>query len=106
MDLASWIVALYGGQLLSAPSLESMTTANGVTTADQEDYGLGTIIENDDGSGLTLVGHYGGIVGYQTYTFYLEQQNVAVVLMSNWQQTDLRAASAHAWAAVLGIPYP
>jgi D-alanyl-D-alanine carboxypeptidase len=105
-DLARWTVALYGGELLVGSSLQSMTTPSGVTTGDQEDFGLGTFIENDDGSGYTLVGHTGGIGGYTSYAYYLQQQNVALILMSNWRETDLRAASSHGWAAILGIPYP
>lgn len=105
-DLARWIVALYGGELLSSASLESMITPNGATTPAQEDYGLGTFIENNDGSGNTLVGHPGGMAGYETHAYYHEEKDVALVLMSNWRETDLRAASAHGWAAVLGIPYP
>jgi D-alanyl-D-alanine carboxypeptidase len=105
-DLARWLVALYGGELLADTALEAMTTPNGLETPDQEDYGLGTIIENDDGSGLTLVGHTGGLSGYATHAFYLREQNVALALMSNWRETDLRAASSHGWAAILGIPYP
>jgi D-alanyl-D-alanine carboxypeptidase len=105
-DLVRWIVALYGGELLSNPSLEAMTTPNGLPTPEQEDYGLGTVIEQDPGNGLTLVGHTGGLGGYMTHAYYLQEKDVAVVVMSNWRETDLRAASNHAWAAVLGIPYP
>jgi CubicO group peptidase (beta-lactamase class C family) len=83
-----------------------MTTPSGVTPPDQEDYGLGTVIQNDDGSGLTLVGHSGGIGGYQTDAYYLDAEAAAVIVMSNWRETDLSAASSHGWAAVLGIPYP
>lgn len=105
-DLARWIVALYGGEIVSRPSLVAMTTPSGVTSADVEDYGLGTIIENGDGGGQTLVGHTGGIGGYMTHAFYLNDANVAVVVMGNWREIDLRAAATHAWAAVLGVPYP
>jgi D-alanyl-D-alanine carboxypeptidase len=106
-DLACWIVALYGGQLLSSLSLELMTTPNGSTTPDQEDFGLGTFIENDSGnSEHTLVGHTGGIGGYINYAYYLEPEQVALIVMSNRLPTDMRAASTHAWAAVLSVPYP
>jgi D-alanyl-D-alanine carboxypeptidase len=104
-DLARWIVALYGGELLSSASLESMTTPNGATTADQEDFGLGTFIENDDME-HTLVGHTGGIGGYINYAYYLEPEQVALIMMSNRLPTNMRAASTHGWAAVLGIVYP
>ena len=105
-DLARWLVALYGGGVVSSASLEAMTTPNGLPTPEQEDYGLGTFIENDNGMGLTQVGHNGGIGGYQTHAYYLKEKHVAIALMSNWKEVDLRAASAHGWAAVLGIPYP
>ena len=103
-DLARWIVALYGGELLSSASLELMTTPNGVTSSDQEPYGLGTTIEGDGEH--TLFGHIGGIGGYQSFAYYLEPEGAAVIVMSNRTPTDLRAASSHILAAVLGIPNP
>ncbi len=93
-DLAHWTVALYGGELLAPASLALMTTPGGVTSPDQEDYGLGTFIESD--AEHTLVGHPGGIGGYQSYAYYLEPEDVALVLMSNRVPTDLRAAAGHA----------
>jgi D-alanyl-D-alanine carboxypeptidase len=105
-DLARWAVALYGGELLSSASLDAMTTPNGVTAGGQEDFGLGTFIENDDGGGYTLFGHTGGIAGYSSYAYYLEQKNVAVIVLGNKTEIDLRAASTHAWAAVLGVEHP
>src|SRR4030095_14468804 len=90
-----------GGELLSPASLESMTTPSGVTTPDQEPYGLGTFIESDGEH--SLVGHTGGIGGYLSYAYYLEPEEVALIVMSNRTPTDLRAASTHALAAVLGI---
>lgn len=65
---------------------------------------MGTIIQSD--GDLTLVGHAGGIGGYQTFAYYLESENTAVILMSNCVPTNLGPASAHLLAAVLGIPYP
>lgn len=103
-ELARWAIALYGGELLSSASLEAMTTPNGVTTPEEEDFGLGTFIESDGEH--TLAGHTGGIGAYQSYAYYLEDKDVALVVLSNQLPTDLRAASSHAWAAVLGIPYP
>jgi D-alanyl-D-alanine carboxypeptidase len=103
-DLSRWIVALYGGELLSDASLAAMKTPSGVTSPGNEPYGLGTIIESD--GDLTLVGHSGGIGGYQTFAYYLEPHNTAVILMSNCVPTNLDSASAHLLAAVLDIPYP
>lgn len=106
VELARWIVALYGGELLSAASTAAMTTPNRVTAANEEKYGLGTIIEQDLYHGLTRVGHGGGIGGYMTLAYYLQQRNVALIVMSNWAQADLSLAANHGWAAVLEDPPP
>ena len=50
--------------------------------------------------------HTGGIGGYMAFAYYLESQNIAVILLSNCMPTNLGAASTHLLAAVLGIPYP
>lgn len=92
-DLASWTVALYGGHLLSPTALTEMVTKSGETPAGQEDYGLATQLQAGDGH--TLEGHTGGIGGYSTYAFFLEPEGVAVVMMSNRNPTDLKAASQH-----------
>jgi D-alanyl-D-alanine carboxypeptidase len=100
-SLARWAALLYGGEVLSPSSLELMTTPNGLTGPDQEDYGLATFIERGD-DGRTLFGHMGGIAGYMAYAYYLEPDHVALAVLSNRLQTDLRAAAAHAWTAILG----
>jgi D-alanyl-D-alanine carboxypeptidase len=105
-DLARWTIALYGGELLSAASLEAMTTKSGISAPNQEDHGLGTFIEDDDGSGLVLVGHPGGIGGYQSCAYYLQSDEVALIVMINRIPADIRAAATHGWAAVLGVEYP
>ncbi len=107
-DLASWTVALYGGGVLAPDTLTLMTASSGVVTDDFEDYGLGTIIEDGSGddSEYTTLGHTGGIGGYTTFAFYLQELDVALIMMSNWRETDLRAASMHGWAAILNVPYP
>jgi D-alanyl-D-alanine carboxypeptidase len=98
-ELARWLVALYGGELLPQASLDAMTTPSGPTPANQEDYGLGTFIQHDDGH--TLVGHPGGIGGYQTWAYFLEPEGVAVVLMSNRDPTVWPQATAHVLAVLL-----
>ena len=107
-ELARWTVALYGGALLAPETLERMTTSNGLTGPDEEDYGLGTIIEDgaDDDSEYTLYGHGGGIAGYATSAYYLKERDVALIVMTNWKQVDLRLAAGHGWAAVLGAESP
>lgn len=103
-DLARWTVALFGGGVLSEDSHALMVTPGGLTGPDESEYGLGAFVEGDGDD--VIYGHTGGISGYLTFAYYLEDPGVALVVMSNRNPTDLRAASTWGWAAILGIPYP
>ncbi len=100
-DLARWQVALNSGAVLSDESYARMSTPGGLTGEGESEYGLGAFVEAEDG--LVIVGHTGGIAGYQTFAYYLQDPGVALVLMSNTLPTDLRAASQHGWAEILGL---
>jgi D-alanyl-D-alanine carboxypeptidase len=101
-DLARWAVALYGGGVLRATSMELMTTPNGLTETNETPYGLATFIEEENGSERRLFGHTGGIAGYMAFAYYLVPEQVGLVVLSNRWRTNLRAASLHAWTAILG----
>jgi D-alanyl-D-alanine carboxypeptidase len=103
-DLARWSASLFGGEVLSAESHALMVTPGGLTGDDESEYGLGAFYEGDDQD--VIDGHTGGIGGYLTYAYYLEDPGVALVVMANQEGTDLRAASTWGWAAVLGVRYP
>ena len=70
-------------------------------TPEQGQYGLGAFLESD--GDYQLFGHTGGIAGYASFAFYLEDPAVALVVLSNLEGTNLRAASTHAWKAILGV---
>jgi D-alanyl-D-alanine carboxypeptidase len=75
-DLAIWADALYGGDVLSADSLDQMTTflQPGL-------YGLGTDVAIF--AGHRGHGHRGGIRGYESSMWYFPASDVSVVLLSN-----------------------
>jgi CubicO group peptidase (beta-lactamase class C family) len=75
-DLAIWAAALYGGDVLSADSLDQMTTflQPGL-------YGLGTDVALF--AGHRGHGHRGGIRGYESSMWYFPDSDVSVVLLSN-----------------------
>lgn len=74
-DLLAWQRALYGGRVLSAGSLEQMTTVQ------RGSYALGLGIS---GSGPTLTyGHSGGIFGFSTYLLYQPAQQLTVAVLAN-----------------------
>ncbi len=75
-DLAIWADALYGGDVLTAASLDEMTTflQPGL-------YGLGTDVAVF--AGHRAHGHRGGIRGFESSMWYFPASGVSVVLLSN-----------------------
>ena len=100
-ELARWTAALYGGELLSAPSLEQMTTQTVLSDGSTVDYGLGSFVERDGSD--ALYGHEGGIAGYITYAYYWRRDGIALVAATNTFDTDMRELAGYGWAALLEL---
>lgn len=100
-QLARWTVALHGGDVLTDAHHDFMVLPAGLTGEGESDYGHGAFYESD--GTYTIYGHTGGIAGFATYAYYLEDPGIALVVMSNRQPTDLRDASTWGWAAILGL---
>lgn len=103
-DLARWNDALFFGDVLTPDSRSLMITPQGLTADDETPYGLGAFYESD--GEYTNYGHTGGIAGYLTYAYTLEDPAVSLVVMSNQLDTDMRDASTHGWAAILNLRNP
>jgi hypothetical protein len=56
------------------------------TTPEQGQHGLGAFVESDGEQ--TIVGHTGGIAGWLSYAYYLEQPAVALIVLSSWEGTE------------------
>lgn len=74
-DLLKWEQGLYGGKLLSAASLATMTTPF------KNDYACGLFVQTKDGR--KKIGHGGGIEGFNTDLNYFPEDKLAVVVLSN-----------------------
>jgi CubicO group peptidase (beta-lactamase class C family) len=74
-DLFLWNEALYSGKLVSAKSLEAMTTP----VKNNYGYGLGI----DSKSSRKTISHGGGINGFSTYIARFPDQKVTVVVLRN-----------------------
>jgi D-alanyl-D-alanine carboxypeptidase len=104
-DLARWGVALYGGGVLSADSLEQMLTPVSLSDGTAvENYGLGAFVEVDGSA--AIYGHTGGIEGYQTYLFYWAPDRIALVAMANRLEVNLRDLAGYGWSVPLNLPFP
>jgi CubicO group peptidase (beta-lactamase class C family) len=78
-DLLRWEQGLFGGKLLSAASLQKMTTPFKTDYA----FGLGVVTKN----GRKLISHGGGIEGFNTYLAYYPEDHLTVVVLGNLNGT-------------------
>jgi CubicO group peptidase (beta-lactamase class C family) len=74
-DLLRWEQGLFGGKLLSAASLQKMTTPF------KQDYAFGLGVTTRGGH--KLISHNGGIEGFRTYLGYYPDDRVTVAVLGN-----------------------
>jgi CubicO group peptidase (beta-lactamase class C family) len=74
-DLLKWEHGLFGGKVLSAASLNAMTTPG------KGDYGLGVTIAKR--GTLKVVEHGGEIEGFDTNLMYVPERRIAVAVLAN-----------------------
>jgi CubicO group peptidase (beta-lactamase class C family) len=75
-DLLRWEKALYGTKLLTAVSLQKMTTPF------RNDYAFGIVVRKTS-NGDRIFWHNGGIEGFNTWIGYIPAQNVGVIVLAN-----------------------
>lgn len=74
-DLLRWERGLFGGKILSAASLEKMTTPH------KNNYGLGVVV--DTIGGRKRVSHGGGIEGFSAHLIYSPEDKITVAVLGN-----------------------
>ena len=74
-DLLKWEQGLFGGKLLSAASLEKMTTPF------KDNYACALFVETKDGR--KVIRHGGGIEGFNTQLTYYPDDKLTVVVLGN-----------------------
>jgi CubicO group peptidase (beta-lactamase class C family) len=99
-DLLKWEHGLFGGKVLSAASLNAMTTPG---LGDYEGgYGLGVFIAKK--GMLKVVEHGGGIEGFNTRLMYVPERHIAVVVLANVNGDAPDAMGDQLLDVVLGNP--
>jgi CubicO group peptidase (beta-lactamase class C family) len=74
-DLLRWTQGLFGGRLLSAASLEKMTTPF------KGDYAFGVLVTT--AGGRKMISHAGGIEGFNTQLAYYPETEITVAVLAN-----------------------
>lgn len=75
LDLFKWEQALFGGKVLSPASLQKMTTPF------KNDYAFGLTVRTVDGR--KVIGHDGGIDGFNTHMAYYPDSKITVIVLGN-----------------------
>jgi len=74
-DLLRWECGLFGGKVLSAASLNEMTTPGKMS------QGFGVEVTTEDG--IKVVDHNGAIEGFVAHLAYVPEPRIAVIVLSN-----------------------
>jgi len=74
-DLLRWEQGLFGGKLLSAASLQKMTTPF------KDDYAFGLSVHTTNGH--KVISHGGGIEGFNTFLAYYPDDKMTVAVLAN-----------------------
>lgn len=100
-DVDKWQQALHNGKVLTDAMYARMIDSS----KGFNDYGYG--IANSKLRGETMLSHSGGIHGFSTYALWLPQQQVSVVVLSNYMGHSPGAAEValRLAAQVIGKPF-
>lgn len=93
-DLLKWEQGFFGGKLLSAASLEKMTTPF------KNDYAFGLQVETK--AGHKLIDHNGGIEGFNTELEYYPEDKLVIAALANMQGPPLGAITSQLAAIARG----
>jgi CubicO group peptidase (beta-lactamase class C family) len=105
-DHYSWSRALFGGEVVSAESLEGMTTPFVLNNGEAPGYGYGLTM--GDIRGHRVIRHGGGIFGFSTDAAYLPEEDVFVAVFSNSTANEVGPGLVTTKLAALaaGDPFP
>ena len=88
LDLVAWQQALFGGKVLSAGSLQAMTTPGRLADGRPTSYGLGVAVSQFRGH--RKIAHPGGIVGFSSFLAHYPDEKLVVAVLTNTQGVELR----------------
>jgi D-alanyl-D-alanine carboxypeptidase len=105
-DLARWDAAVSSGKLLKAASWQRAFTPYTLSSGSSTGYGYGW--ETGKLRGARMIGHGGGINGFNTYSLRLPAEKVYVAVLSNVDSGLPPAGEAafKAAAIAIGNPFP
>jgi CubicO group peptidase (beta-lactamase class C family) len=104
-DMITWLQALHGGKVLTPKSYVEMITPSTLDDGTTLRYSMGLFV-GEDSRGLRQIGHDGGGFGFGAVANWYPDAQLAVVVLTNSQPTDIRVVTDDLGAAVLPATRP
>jgi CubicO group peptidase (beta-lactamase class C family) len=101
-DMLRWDAALRNNEMIPAETLQRMHNPATLADGTPVDYGLGWGIGAY--AGRSMIVHAGGINGFATQQLHLPEDDLTIVLLSNWETVDVIRLSARIARQMLGLP--
>jgi hypothetical protein len=104
-DLARWAAALHGGKVLKPATYQAMITPS-LPAGAEEEYAFG--LGRAEVRGLSVIGHNGGIFGFNTESLYNPDKKLFVAVLGNSDDREPGASTTarRLLAKAAGNPYP
>ncbi len=96
-DLYKWVQAIHAKKILLPESWEKLMTPF------KDNYAYGLIVQGQGES--REISHNGGIHGFVSHVVYLPSINAAVILLSNYMQSNVSGLAKTLTAALFNKPY-
>ncbi len=102
-DLAKWHLALTSGRAVQPESFRQMVESTIDTGQPSSSYGFGLMIR--EGANGSIIGHGGGIQGFNSSASYLPEQQLYVAVISNSQALPSTAIEQQIVGALTSAEY-
>ncbi|HEY7850173.1 MAG TPA: serine hydrolase domain-containing protein [Ktedonobacterales bacterium] len=103
-DLARWDLALRDGRLLDHATQAAMTTPTRLTDGHTVGYGMGWGLSTYRGK--RVIHHAGGVPGYTAFYGRFPDDDLSIIVLSNWNLFDSGGLAAPIANLLLDLPTP
>lgn len=101
-DIFKWHQALYSNKLLGKDLLTKSVTAYELKNGTKGDFGYGWFVNYVQVKGSPTLAHSGGISGFNSLVMYLPNEDVLVVVLSNFQDAKVQEITTNVATLTIG----
>jgi len=101
-DLFKWQQALYSNKILRKDLLTKSATAYELKNGTKGDFGYGWFVNYVEVKGSPTLAHSGGISGFNSLIMYLPNEDVLVVVLSNFEDAKVQEITTNVATLTIG----